>query len=197
MAQLGMQAGGTAPPIETWASIGRILHPRIQEVAAYWESKRRQRRAPSRRDLDPPFELRSYLPHLFMLDVVRPGPRFRVRLVGTEVARAVGGDRTGRFLDAVSPPHIYPELHREIEDVAANFVLRYRVSDTAWLGRTIGRFHRAMMPLSDDQERVDIVFGIGYAIERKPRGRLSPSEEAALQAVSALAARIAFAGPRP
>jgi hypothetical protein len=194
MAQLGAQAGGPAPLIETWASIGRILHPRIFEVAAYWHSKRRQRRAPARRDIDPPFELRSYLPHLFMLDVVWPGPRFRVRLVGTEVARAVGGDRTGRFLDEVSPPHIYPELHQEIADVAANFVLRYRVSDTAWLGRTIGRFHRLMTPLSDDQERVTIVFGIGYAIERKPRGRLTPSEEAALQAVSTLAARI---DPRP
>lgn len=197
MAQLGVQAGGPAPSIETWASMGRILHPRIQEVAAYWDSKRRGRRAPARCDMDPPFELRPYLPHLFMLDVVEPGPRFRLRLVGTEVARAVGGDRTGRFLDELSSPHIDPELHREIEDVATNFALRYRASDTAWLGRTIGRFHRLMTPLSDDQERVNIVFGIGYAMERKPRGRLTPSEEAALQAVSAVAARIASAGPRP
>jgi hypothetical protein len=197
MAQLGVQAGGTAPAIEAWASIGRILHPRIQEVAAYWDSKCRGRRAPSRRDIDPPFELRSYLPHLFMLDVVEPGPRFRLRLVGTEITRAVGGDRTGRFLDEVSPPHIYPELHQEIADVAANFVLRYRASDTAWLGRTIGRFHRLMAPLSGDQERVNIVFGVGYVIERKPRGRLTPSEEAALQAVSAVSARIAAAGPLP
>jgi hypothetical protein len=190
MAQLGALAGGAVPPVETWESIERIPHPRIRDVATYWEAKRQGRRAPSRRDLDPPFEIRAYIAHLFMLDVVEPGPRFRVRLVGTEVTRAIGGDHTGRFLDAVSPSDHYAELRQEIEDVVFNFVLRYRVSDIGWQGRRFARYHRLMMPLSNDQESVNIVFGVGYAIERPPKGAAVVADEAALPGVAAVAARI-------
>jgi hypothetical protein len=193
MAQLGSAAGGAAPAVETWASIERIPHPRIREIATYWEAKRQGRRAPSRRDLDPPFEIRAHIAHLFMLDVVEPGPRFRIRLVGTEVTRAVGGNHTGRFLDAVSPSDHYAELRREIEDVAFNFVLRYRVSDMGWQGRRFVRYHRLMMPLSNDQERVNIVFGAGYAIERQPKGALVVPDEAAMPGVASIAARIVLA----
>jgi hypothetical protein len=190
MAQLGSLAGGAVPPVETWEAIERIPHPRIRDVATYWETKRQGRRAPARRDLDPPFEIRRHLAHLFMLDVVEPGPRFRIRLVGTEVTRAVGGDHTGRFLDDVSPADHYAELRQEIEDVVQNFVLRYKVSDMGWQGRRFVRYHRLMMPLSNDQERVNIVFGVGYAIERQAKAAPVPADEAAIRAAPALAARI-------
>jgi hypothetical protein len=189
MAQLGSPAGEAVPPVETWESIERIPHPRIREVATYWDMKRQGRRAPSRRDLDPPFEIRAHLARLFMLDVVEPGPRFRIRLVGTEVTRAVGGDHTGRFLDEVSPSDHYAELRQEIEDVVLNFVLRYKVSDMGWQGRRFARYHRLMMPLSNDQERVNIVFGVGYAIERQAKGPLAVADEA-IRDTPALAARI-------
>jgi hypothetical protein len=194
MAQLGSAAGGAAPPVEIWESIGRIPHPRIREIATYWETKRRGRRAPSRRDLDPPFEIRRHIAHLFMLDVVEPGPRFRIRLVGTEVTRAVGGDHTGRFLDAVSPSDHYAGLRQEIDDVVFNFVLRYRVSDMGWQGRRFVRYHRLMMPLSNDQEHVNIVFGAGYAIEGRLKGAPVAADEAAIPGIPAVAARIVLAG---
>jgi hypothetical protein len=143
--------------------------------------KRRGRRAPS---LDPPFEIRGHIAHLFMLDVVEPGPRFRIRLVGTEVTRAVGGDHTGRFLDAVSPSEHYTGLRQEIEDVVFNFAL----------GRRLVRYHRLMMPLSNDQEHVNIVFGVGYAIEGRPKGAPVAADEAAVPGIPAVAARIVPAG---
>ena len=195
MAQLGSPAGGAAAPVETWESLERIPHPRIREIATYWATKRQGRRAPSRRDLDPPFEIRAHLAHLFMLDVVEPGPRFRIRLVGTEVTRIVGADHTGRFLDEVSPADHFAELRREIEDVVLNFVPRYRVSDMGWQGRRFVRYHRLMMPLSNDQERVNIVFGAGYAIERQPRRPVPIEEERAIATTPALAARIIPSDP--
>jgi hypothetical protein len=194
MAQLGSRAGGAAPPVETWEAIERIPHPRIREFAAYWDMKRQGRRAPARHDLDPPFELRQHLPYLFMLDVVEPGMRFRIRLVGTEVTRAVDGDHTGRFLNEVSAPDHYAELRQEIEDVAVNFVLRYRISDMGWQGRRFARYHRLMAPLSNDQVRINIVFGIGYAIERDPRGGIAAEDEAAIESTPPLAARVIPAG---
>ena len=61
------------PAIETWDSLERIPHPKIRAFADYWQSKRRQRRAPTRADIDPS-ELGPFLPHMYMLDVL-PGPR--------------------------------------------------------------------------------------------------------------------------
>jgi hypothetical protein len=151
--------------IETWHSLERISHPLIRQFADYWQRKRGGRRAPARCDIDPT-ELGSFLPHLFMLDVIRPDMRFRVRLVGTDMERDSNMyNTTGRFADEVVPPHVYPELRDEIEDVARHFVLRYKVSDMAWQGRPYARYHRLMMPLSNDQQVVNMVLGIGYLIQ--------------------------------
>jgi hypothetical protein len=150
-----------APAIETWDSLERIPHPKIRAFAEYWQSKRAQRRAPTRADIDPA-ELGPFLPHMYMLDVMPPGPRIKVRLLGTEAMQSGGVDLTGRFADEVLPPARYAELQQEIDDVLQNFVLRYQISDLAWQGRPHARYHRLMMPLSADQLTVTILFGVGY-----------------------------------
>jgi len=147
-----------APAVETWNSLERIPHPKIRAFAEYWQSKRAQRRAPARADIDPA-ELGPFLPHMYMLDVVPPGPRIKVRLLGTEALQSGGVDLTGRFADEVLPPARYAELQQEIDDVLRNFVLRYQISDLAWQGRPHARYHRLMMPLSADQVTVNILFG--------------------------------------
>jgi len=151
--------------VETWNSIERISHPLIRRFASYWQMKRGERCAPARSDIEPA-ELGQFLPHMFMLDVIRPDMRFKVRLVGTDMERDSNiYNSTGRFSDEVVPPHAYPELHDEMEDVARHFVLRYKIADMAWQGRPYARYHRLMMPLSDDQSVVNIVLGIGYLIQ--------------------------------
>lgn len=148
------------PAIETWDSLERIPHPKIRAFADYWQSKRRQRRAPTRADIDPS-ELGPFLPHMYMLDVL-PGPRVKVRLLGTEAMQSGGVDYTGRFADEVLPPDRYAELQLEVDDVLRHFVLRYKISDLAWQGRPHARYHRLMMPLSADQATVNILIGVGY-----------------------------------
>lgn len=151
--------------VETWHSIQRISHPLIRQFASYWQMKRGERYAPARGDIEPA-DLCQFLPHMFMLDVIRPDMRFKVRLVGTDMERDSNFyNTTGRFTDEVVPPHVYPELRDEIEDVARHFVLRYKIADMAWQGRPYARYHRLMMPLSDDQCMVNIVLGIGYLIQ--------------------------------
>ena len=149
-----------APAIETWDSLERIPHPKIRAFAAYWQSKRGQRRAPARADIDPS-ELGPFLPHMYMLDVL-PGPRVKVRLLGTEAMQSGGVDYTGRFADEVLPPDRYAELQQEVDDVLGHFVLRYKISDLSWQGRPHARYHRLMMPLSADQATVNILIGVGY-----------------------------------
>jgi hypothetical protein len=127
--------------------------------------KRGELRAPERCDIQPA-DLGKFLPHMFMLDVIRPDMRFRVRLVGTDMERDSNlYNTTGRFTDEVVPPQVYAELRDEIEDVARHFVLRYKIADMAWQGRPYARYHRLMMPLSSDQSTVNIVLGIGYLIQ--------------------------------
>ena len=88
------------PEVETWDSLDRIPHPKIRAFAEYWQTKRGGRRAPARGDIDPS-DLGSYLPNMYMIDVVQPGPRFKFRLMGTDSQRRTGFDYTGRFNDLV------------------------------------------------------------------------------------------------
>jgi hypothetical protein len=66
----------------------------------YWDCRRAGAPFLAKRAIDPS-DLRDILPHLFMIDADGAPPRFRVRLVGTAVARLVGRDSTGRYVDEV------------------------------------------------------------------------------------------------
>ncbi|MBI1776524.1 MAG: PAS domain-containing protein [Proteobacteria bacterium] len=187
MAQGDPQALSSA--VETWRSVEAISHPLIREVACLWQAKRRGRLAPSRRDLDPD-ELRLYLPNIFMLDVVEPGMRFRVRLMGTGLVRATGRDNTGRFLDEVLPASHYPGVREELDDVVTRFVPRYAISSMAWQRRSFARYHRLMVPLSDDEVRVNIVFGVLYMIVDEHGGIPIAPLKAAIEVAPLLRARV-------
>src|SRR4029434_8625350 len=105
-----------APAVETWDSLDRIPHPKIRAFADHWQLKRGQRRAPGPAEIDPS-ELGPFLPNMYMLDVVPPGPRIKVRLMGTEAMQSGGVDLTGRFADEVLAGERYAELQREDDRV--------------------------------------------------------------------------------
>ena len=63
----------------------------------YWLQKHRDGRPPSRKDLDPLFEIPVLLPNLYLLDLI--GDAFRFRLVGSEIVTRAGRDSTGRLID--------------------------------------------------------------------------------------------------
>lgn len=118
--------------------------------------------APGRRDIDPA-EMRRFLPQIYMFDVVEPGPRFRFRLVGTAVASIIG-DLTGQFIEQTLTPDILPRHTAHMIDVTENLAVRYLIADLAWLDRPHIRFHRLLLPLSDDQKRANILLGIAYYV---------------------------------
>ena len=136
------------------------LHPRIGAFYRLWLSKRGTRRAPARSDFDP-VEMRTFLPNLYMFDVVEPGRRLRYRLVGTAVAE-LAGEVTGRFIDDVLPAAMYAALRPHYDDVVRNFIPRYHANDLGWQGRPYIRYYRLLLPLSDDQRTVNMLLGIHY-----------------------------------
>ena len=161
-----MSSGPTLPPLPPPAGTDAascIRHPKIRELYGYWLAKRRGRRAPARADIDP-LELRSVLPHISLFDVVEPGLRLRFRLVGTAVT-VIAGETTGKFIDELVPARVYAALHEHYVDIVHNFVGRYCVADLAWQGRPYVRYHRLLLPLSEDQQSANMVLGIGFIDE--------------------------------
>jgi hypothetical protein len=145
------------PPVQE-AGAASILDARIRALYRYWLGKRHGRRAPARADIDP-IELRSLLPHIYLFDVVEPGPRLRYRLVGTAIAE-MAGEVTGRFVDELLPPAVYARMHAHYVDVVRNLVGRYYVADMTWRDRPHVRYHRLLLPLSDDQRAANMLLGI-------------------------------------
>ncbi|HEX3498468.1 MAG TPA: PAS domain-containing protein [Stellaceae bacterium] len=134
---------------------------RLGAIYRYWESKRHGRLMPSRADIDP-LELKPYLSQLVLLDVEGEPPRFRYRLVGTEVTRVRRGlsssDPTGRFVDEVTH-------HQGTDTVLAHYrrvVTERKPSTDAGTytpspERPWVRFSRLVLPLSSDDVSVNML----------------------------------------
>src|SRR4051794_7337366 len=75
-----------------------IDHEGLRRLHHYWLSKKGDRKAPSRADIRPE-EIVPLLPSVYLVDV--EGTRFRLRLVGTEVALEYGAEITGKYLDEI------------------------------------------------------------------------------------------------
>jgi hypothetical protein len=79
--------------------------PQLTQALALWREKANGRQMPSRRDIGAR-ALKAFLPHVILVDVIESGElrRFRIRVMGTAMARLLG-DHTGKFLDqaVVSP----------------------------------------------------------------------------------------------
>lgn len=135
-----------------------IEDPRLQRLAAYWDSRRAGRPMPARADIDP-LDMGYILGNLTLVEVQHGGPRlrFRFRLFGVNLVEDMGFDPTGQDLDA------YPR--REMAEI-----LRLSYTEVVETARPFRRRrHRLVMdsrlfeneslllPLSDDGQRPDML----------------------------------------
>ncbi len=107
-------------------------------------------------------------PHLYILDVVEPGSRFRVRFAGTKMCSAVGLNPTGRFLEEVHDgPHKEHYLSAYSEMLKVKRPMRIR--STILLPKRGGEFdqknrsvviRRLAYPLTDTGDTMDHVMGL-------------------------------------
>jgi len=139
----------------------QCLSPKNQDVLDYWREKAGDRAMPSRVDLDPVIDLPRLTLHMFLVDVERGDTRFRFRLVGTGVVDHVGRDMTGKYLDELfDHENHYIETKEDYLDV-----VRYREPRTdvvrffSDLRGMVSNYERLLLPLSDDGERVNLLFG--------------------------------------
>jgi hypothetical protein len=77
---------GRAP--SAWSAV-------LEQLFAYWSSRRRGRPFPARADIDP-IDIPSLLEHLLLVDVLRDPLDFRYRLVGGHIVAHAGSIAPGR-----------------------------------------------------------------------------------------------------
>ena len=82
--------------------VERIGDRSLQELLAYWESRRAGRPFPLRAELLPE-DMARLLTRIALVEVAGGDTRFRFRVVGSSLQHALGLDPTGHTLDAITP----------------------------------------------------------------------------------------------
>ena len=133
----------------------------IGAVRDYWASKCRGARLPSREQIRPA-EIKAWLPHILLVDVLEGGADFRYRVVGTRIMQDFTTSPTGRRMSDVIAPFGAPAVNETLRVyrgvVEGRAPLQMRGSG-AWYAQGAKTFDAVLAPLSDDGERVNMIFG--------------------------------------
>lgn len=135
-------------------TFGKLRAPALRELADYWLDRRGDASMPRHADIDL-VDLTTQLPWLILADVWRAPLRFHFRVVGDELEHLLGQRYTGTTIDRSAGMFFKPyqacaEQVRPIREY-----VRYDFDD----GGPVGEFERLLLPLSEDDETVTMVFG--------------------------------------
>src|SRR6185369_811735 len=129
---------------------------KLKSLEAYWRSKMIGDALPVWRDIDP-WEMRNFLPHVFLIEITQNPLRFWFRLVGREVAQGYGKDMTGRYVDEI-------DLNDVQQDILDAYKLAVRearpVRSVCDYVKQDGRrlyYERLLLPLSADGKTIDML----------------------------------------
>ena len=137
--------------------------PDLRTMLALWREKAGTRPVPARQD----FSLRCIKGHLRDVAIYERIPtqtgqwRYRVRLMGTEFAEAMG-DLTGKYLDEAIPEQFLPRWYAALDaTLDANAPLRFVArSDTANKSFLIAEYFEA--PLLDEHDQATMVLAASH-----------------------------------
>jgi hypothetical protein len=149
------------PPIEK--------HPRFRRLAEYLAAKAGRGKLPGRQHIDPA-EIADLLPYLMLVDVVpQPAgePRYRIRLMGGEVAAIQGEDVTGKFIEDVLTGSEGPEVVHRYGEILRSGQPQYRHGVVATSGREHVHYERVAFPLARDGRNVDMLLLVFVAADKQ------------------------------
>ena len=132
-----------------------VRHPRLKRFYDYWFAKRRGRRLPARRDIDP-LEFPYVLGDLMLVDVLRDPERFRVRLHGTNLVLRAGYDMTGKSLDDLPRPEYRNYVLDRCRGLVAGREPLALVHDRI-LDDRLSRYEALWLPFADNGTDVDLL----------------------------------------
>jgi hypothetical protein len=129
-----------------------------EELFAYWTALRRGNRLPARRDIAPA-GFKRLLPAISLIDVLRePTLDYRIRLAGTGLYNAYGGEITGRRLNEVYSPAAADYWRAELAKVADGRPA-VGVHNLAWRGAAHLSMVWLRLPLASNGTTVDMILG--------------------------------------
>jgi hypothetical protein len=155
-------------------------HPKLKRLYDYWLSIHPGTRLPGRQHVDPT-AIPDLLSYVFLIDIERNPLRFKYRLVGTEYARMMGHDLTGRYLDEVHPGFPGPIRDQYIE-IAEHGQFAYRKGRVMFAAALRDHFlvERLALPLARNGADVDMILGaIIHLRSTEPRSLHEPKSAAA------------------
>jgi hypothetical protein len=138
------------------ASLLEMTDQRIHRIYAHWQEKRGNRPMPARHDIDA-VDLTYCLGYVCLIEVLRdPGPRFRFRVDGSNLADLTGFEMTGKFADEI-PDLDYRDLVVELYgQVVSGKEPIFRREDESW-NDTGMKIESVSLPLSSDAQSVDYI----------------------------------------
>ncbi len=125
--------------------------PDLQALHRYWMGRCRGRVMPARGDFDV-VDMKPWLGNLNLVDVERNPLSFRYRVFGTNVADLLRKELTGHSIED-NPPSVVEAVRISYERVVETRAPFYQRIDFIAINACF-RFHRLLLPLSDDDEAV-------------------------------------------
>jgi hypothetical protein len=133
---------------------------RLAQLLDYWRGLRTGENLPLRSDIDLMEISPAALPHVFLVDVMEDGQRFRWRLIGAHIVRHAGTDDTGLDLDISIAPEMRPIILGHYRRVVRERQPLCHRGEFPGRDGGIYRYERLLMPvLANDGRSVDTVFG--------------------------------------
>lgn len=132
-----------------------LRHPTLKAAFSYWESKAPDGALPGRQHIDP-IEMKSFLPHLVLLDVERDGERlrYRHRVVGTVMCDVMDTELTGSYFG--DEERLAPHRAR-LDELVHTGRPYYHYSSLTAPQREYISIHRVALPLASDGSNVDMI----------------------------------------
>lgn len=140
----------------------RPTHPKLSTLLELWHAKRGARRMPARADFDV-LELREWLGHLHLIEVVDGGRDFHHRIYGTELAIAFDMDLTGKGMSAL-PDGVREQVLQHYAHVCGSGEPLV-VDDDPAVRSAVARVEKLILPLSSDGATVDRLLIGAFALK--------------------------------
>lgn len=150
--------------------VERESTPQKGRLMRYWLSLR-DGGYPDYRRFDP-LDIPDLLGDLAVVEVERPGPRFRFRLYGTRVAEIRGRDLTGLYIGepGVFPPDLNRLYRQSYVEVLEGGRPVFSVVPYEPHRRVVGNYHRLLLPFTDSRRGLGTCDFILLSFQSVPLG---------------------------
>ncbi|WP_374377912.1 PAS domain-containing protein [Dongia sp.] len=139
--------------------------PRFGRLLRHVAGKRGDRRWARRADIDAS-EIPGLLPHIWMIEIERPGDcnvrRLRVRLAGTRIENVYGRALSGLYLEEMDWGTYSPRILNSLTRMADEGIGHFLDAAAMVQPRLSRRVRRLGLPLSDDDERPSHLLLLAY-----------------------------------